>query len=296
MRYGFESTLNMYARSYCHLPAKGLYIPEALTQIEHVSQNCHIYIIGYLATPTVTNIILQDGNFVITLQYLGKTLDLTWLVPPDWQLMQHADQYILVNHNNERFSPRSENILDKFSEDHGPLPFHVKYIGQAYGTDGSRNAIHRLLEHPTLQKMALSQCPEGHSLHLILLEIEPNNRVIFSMNPHAQIQDTDGTRLKAGVDKLYNTSEIERISIYEASLIRYFSPEFNIQYKNSFPSTNSKILSDCYDKDFAGVVSEICFDNMPFSLWSESIAPNTQHIAHFDLHGEASRRAFFYAS
>jgi len=41
------------------------------------------------------------------------------------------------------------------------IGFEVKYIGQAYGDAGSRNALDRLLKHETLQKIALNGAPNG---------------------------------------------------------------------------------------------------------------------------------------
>ena len=113
-------------------------------------------------------------------------------------------------------------------------------------------------------------------------------------NPHAENKDKEGTRIKAGLDKLFDTDEAERITLYEAALIRYFEPEFNKEFKKSFPSTQLKVLEDCYDKDFSAVVAEICIDDLPFLIGSETVAPAQYHIAKHDLHDEDERKAFFY--
>jgi hypothetical protein len=100
-------------------------------------------------------------------------------------------------------------------------------------------------------------------------------------------------RIKTGLEKLFNTTEEERVSLYEAALIRYFYPDFNKEFKDSFPSTNLKILRDCYEKDFSAVVAEICIDRLPFRLWSGRVDPKTYHIAIHDLHKSDERRMFF---
>ena len=82
--------------------------------------------------------------------------------------------------------------------------------------------------------------------------------MVTVFNHHAKNKDEDSSRIRSGIDKLYGTTEQERIALYEAALIRYFSPPFNKEFKNSFPSTNLKILQDCYEKDFAAVIAEIC--------------------------------------
>ncbi|MFN7073900.1 hypothetical protein ACK4QV_20235, partial [Proteus mirabilis] len=93
-----------------------------------------------------------------------------------------------------------------------------------------------------------------YKLSLLLLEVKPNTSIITAFTPNAQVKDTESVRIKAGLDKLFNTSEAERISLYEAALIRYFSPEYNKEFKDSFPSTNLKILQDCYNKDISAVI------------------------------------------
>lgn len=76
-------------------------------------------------------------------------------------------------------------------------------------------------------------------------------------------------------------------------MIRYFYPEFNKEFKDSFPSTNLKVLQDCYDKDFASVIAEISIEELPFRLCSEVVPPKTYHFAAHDLHKAEDRKAFF---
>jgi hypothetical protein len=173
------------------------------------------------------------------------------------------------------------------------MDFQVKYIGQSYGKNGSRNALDRLLKHETLQKISLKGVPSGYRLSLLLLEVEPNPQLLTVMIPNAKDTESDGDRIKSGIDKLYNTSDQERITLYEASLIRYFMPEYNKEFKNSFPSTNLKVLQDCYDRDFSSVVAEICINELPYNLCSETVASKSYHIASHDLHVEKERKVFF---
>lgn len=126
-----------------------------------------------------------------------------------------------------------------------------------------------------------------------MLAIEPSNQLITMMNPFAKNCDSGDTRIKQGLDKARNTNEAEKISLYEAALIRYFYPEYNKEFKDSFPSTNLKILQDCYHKDFSAVVAEICIDDLPFMLFSEAVGAKFHHVARHHLHEEEDRRMFF---
>ena len=54
-----------------------------------------------------------------------------------------------------------------------------------------------------------------------------------------------------------------------------------------------KVLSDCYYKDFSAVIAEICFDELPFTLFSDFAKHRDYHIAKHDLHSDEARRVFF---
>jgi len=173
------------------------------------------------------------------------------------------------------------------------VEFNVKYIGQAFGKDGSRNAIDRLKKHETLQKISLLGAPDGYVLSILLLEIQPSNQVFSFFNPFAADKSQGKERIQKGMEKLHGTNEHERITLYEASLIRYFRPQYNIEFKDSFPSTNMKVLHDCYEKDFSAVIAEICFDDVPILIRSETVEAKPFHFAVHDLHDDENRKTFF---
>ena len=85
------------------------------------------------------------------------------------------------------------------------------------------------------------------------------------------------------------------LDVYKRQLIRYFQPQYNIQFKDSFPSTNLKVLNDCYKKDIRSLVAEIHFDSFPYQLYSDHVSMNSGHMAHFDLHSDQDRKSFFSA-
>ena len=291
--YGVEHALSMYATSYCTLPAEYIYEKELLAQYDSVIQSCHIYMIGYLPKAD-TREIYQSGKDLVIEVTTGESLHkLRWSLPEGIDLKEEDGLFYCEDQNGRRSFPPESEILRKLHLETGKAVFDVKYIGQAYGKSGSRNAIDRLLKHETLQKISLKGVPDGHVLSLLLLAVEPNNQLLTVMNPFAKNKDSDGERIKSGLDKLFNTNERERIALYEASLIRYFMPEYNKEFKNSFPSTNLKILQDCYNKDFSAVVAEICIDELPYNLKSETVAAKPSHIASHDLHKEEDRKVFF---
>ncbi|WP_222709906.1 hypothetical protein [Reinekea thalattae] len=273
--------------------ADDIYDKEKLQPIKDTIKNCHIYLIGL--TPIIHLVHAEQQSNILFLKYrVDKEIhSINVLLPEKVTLKSDNRKFYIEHPNGQRSWPSDEYIQTKLSNQTNSVNFEVKYIGQAYGKNGSRNAIDRLKSHETLQKIALKGIPEGYHLTLLLLSIQPNNQLYTLINPFAKNNKDSNARINSGVNKLYNTTEHERITLYEASLIRYFSPEFNKEFKDSFPCTNLKILQDCYDKDFSGIIAEICIDTLPFKLFTEKVKAKLYHIAKHDLHKNKNRRMFF---
>lgn len=291
--FDVEHALNMHASSFFYLPAAGIYEPEKLAPHADLISKCHIYVIGFVPKINFVNAAQKDRDLILSFEALGKNYDLTWELPPDYTLHHVDGLWYVDDGTGQRFFPNEHSWLQGLQQRYGIAKFLVKYIGQAFGKDGSRSALDRLTKHETLQKISLLGAPEGYRLELVLLQVEPDNQLITMFNPWAENKEKGSERIKRGLDKLFNTSEKERVALYEAALIRYFQPEFNIEFKDSFPSTNLKVLQDCYDKDLAAVSAEIVLDELPVTLYSEVVKPSDTHFAFYDLHSDEARRVFF---
>lgn len=290
--YDVEHALGMYAVDYCTIPASAIYDEAVLAPMMEVISKCHIYMIGYV--PVINFLGGVQCNEVVELTYAvaGKSHKLSFDASGMTYKSDEAHSW-LEDNNGEKFWMSDIAVQTRLAYETDDVKFMVKYIGQAYGQDGSRNAIDRLLKHETLQKIALKGVPQDYRLNLLMLSIEPSNQLITLMNPFAKKSDSGNSRIQQGLDKARNTTEAEKISLYEAALIRYFYPEYNKEFKDSFPSTRLKILQDCYHKDFSAVIAEINMDDLPFKLFSETVAPKYSHIARHHLHSEEERRVFF---
>jgi hypothetical protein len=291
--FDVEHALGIYAFSHCTIPAEGIYDKEALAPLMSVIESCHIYIIGYMPVINFIDALQKDRKLNLKFTVADNEFTVSYDLPDGLSLKREGELLYLEDALGKRYWPNEHEMLLRLSSESKLVKFEVKYIGQAYGQDGSRNALDRLLKHETLQKIALKGVPEGHRISLLMLAIQPNSQLFTLFNPFAQNQDEGEARIKSGLDKLFNTTEQERISLYEAALIRYFYPEFNIEFKDSFPSTNLKILQDCYEKDFSTIVAEICIDDLPFRLFSKQVEPALYHIAKHNLHKSEDRRMFF---
>ncbi len=297
-QFDVEHALSMFATSNVVMPAFAIYEDDIIKKYKKQLQTCHIYLIGLL--PKIDFVgAKQDGRDLVTsFEVLAKRHDLRWPLPQGASLLGGGEEpwYVTDNEGNHSFPSDDTMITQLIKEEKVTYDFEVLYIGQAFGDDGSRNALDRLKKHETLQKIALQGTPAGYALTLLMLEIVPANRMITMFNPFAKDKEHGSERIAKGIDFLFHATEAERTTLYEASFIRYFQPKYNKEFKNSFPSTNMKVLADCYAKDIAAITAEINFDNLPFRLYSPTVRPKASHIAHHDLHDNDARKVFFTSS
>lgn len=290
-QFDVEHALNMYALSYVQMPAWGLYDRSAFESVKETAEKCHIYFVGHVPKVDFVGARQSGESLLQSLRVLGRDFELTWPMPEGGKL-KTEETYFVELPDGRRSFPSVEATLLRLHMEQLPLNLNVKYVGQAFGSSGERNAVDRLLKHETLQKISLLGAPDGYRLELVLVEVEPNNRMIVQLNPFAEDMSR-ANRIASALDTLYGTSLGERISLYEAAMIRYFQPEYNKEFKNSFPSTNLKLLQSAYDKDMAAVIAEFCFDDIPFQLCSDAVPGQSYHIAKFNLHSKEERDFFF---
>ncbi|MGQ3018666.1 hypothetical protein [Phenylobacterium sp.] len=292
--FDVEHALVMYARSYVTMPAFGIYEDELLAPLLDQIRHCHIYIVGMTPKLDLVGVAQEGCDLITSLEVGGNRYRMVWPMPEGLTLRGDGTAgWYIEDLAGEALFPDKLMIAQRLTSEHAAFDCKVLYIGQAYGDDGSRHALDRLKKHETLQKIAVKGIPEGYNLTILMLAIEPGNQLITMFNPFANDKRQGSDRIKKGLDKLFGTNEAERTTLYEASLIRYFQPQFNKEFKNSFPSTNLKVLADCYEKDIAAVVAEICIDELPFRLFSDAVHPRPYHIAKHDLHTDEARRVFF---
>jgi hypothetical protein len=293
-----EHLLLMYAKDYVLLPADKIYDQSIISELSPTIQNCHIYFIGEVPKIHINKVYSKHNTMFIDISItdLANNEILEVPIPKGFTFKEDEEHGAYAEDKDGNRTTLSEDTINTLIyQALGPSPFNVLYIGQAYGKDGERHAIDRLIKHSTLQKIALEGVKEGYKLQILLLGLENGNTLNTFINPRAKDQSdtTANERISNGLDTLYGTSKAERVSLFEAAMIRYFKPKYNTQLKDSFPSTNLKLLQNCYEKDLQSVVAEITFETLPYHLYSESVAAEYRHVAHFDLHKEEDRRSFF---
>ena len=293
LEFDTEHALVMHATSLCTFPVEAMYDNNLMSQYKSIIRDCHIYIIGFLPILDLRGVCEENGEAVFDFTTIDRSFFVREPIPEGMSLKIEGGGYYLQASNGTKYTFNRDHLYREASVGLDADSMMVMYVGQAYGTKGSRSALDRLRKHETLQKIAIKQAPPGKKLTALLLAVKPSTKLVTMINPHAKNRDDSGARIKSGLDKLRTTTELERITLYEASLIRHFAPEYNTEYKNSFPSTNMKVLNDCYEKDINAIVAEINFDAMPFKLMSKSVTPALTFMIKHDLHKSESRKVFF---
>lgn len=298
-KFNVEHALAMEARGSVIMPVRFLYEPDRLKEYEATLATCHIYMIGYMPTIQTDGPGEVDGTEIITKWLIGGK--------PFEARIDVLVQGCTVARNDElgtwwivdpEGNPRHPDILmqkarQRLADEQTAFPFKVLYIGQAFGKNGSRQALDRLLKgHEKLQEICIKGVPADHALYLLLVDVEPGTNLHTIFNSMAQEQANTYDRILHGLEAQAETTEAEKTTLYEASLIRYFEPPYNKEFKETFPSTNMTLLQGCYKKDINTIIAEINLDG-EFQLTSDKIPPKKNHMAVHELHSDDERKIFF---
>lgn len=306
-----EFALNMYSARWIMLPASELTSgkePDSLQQ--EILDASHIYLIckhpsSYFVKEGFR---FEDGVVSVstTFKVKGEARKSEFTFPyPDGDEATGAElsayphrelHYVNKSGAIVRVLPAGMLTLAADSREKHPElgRFEVVYVGQAFG-DGTRSAFQRLQSHSTLQKiLAESQYKNpDDEISVFVFEYCPY-RFITQMDGRAKQAISDRRDQNRFFSILENPlTEHQQICLIEAALIRYFAPEYNAIYKESFPSVSHKILKECYELDFSGLIVEINTDECGFFLYSSNAQPRMHHISKVDLFTPLDRDGFF---
>lgn len=296
-KFGVEHALELNARSSVIMPVRFLYEPDRLEQYRDTLATCHIYMIGHLPIMQTDGAGEIDGSHVITKWLIaGKSYEVrTDIFTTGCTVHKENGLWWIVDPDGNRRTPDKlmERARRQLGDEHSALPFTVLYIGQAFGKNGSRQALDRLLKgHEKLQEICIKGAPEGQALYVLLIDLEPGTNLATIFNPQAKDHDSQYERIVQGLQAQAETSEAEKTTLYEASLIRYFQPPYNKEFKETFPSTNMTLLEGCYGKDINSIMATLNLD-ADFQVKSDIVPQKKDHFVHHQLQTEQDRRIFF---
>ena len=170
----------------------------------------------------------------------------------------------------------------------------ILYIGQAFAK-GERTAFKRLQSHSTLQKILAKETQDKFHEIGILLFLYTNPPTLLHMMNGGTSPEISGkediAHMNTVLTKKYDIRE--NISIIEASLIKYFSPIYNTQFKGQYPSVSNSHLTTAYSLDFNAIITEVDTEDIQLNIYSDTVTPNYHHIAQFDLFSQEKRKSFF---
>ncbi len=199
-------------------------------------------------------------------------------------------RFQLINQGKKVVNARSSLYYNMHLSQYDPnMDMEILYIGQSYGTNGMRTAPDRLKEHKTLQKIyseALQNYPDCE-IWLTLLSFDREMITsIDGINKYpVDNKDKDIKRISNAMNKFVNNklNEQQIINFTEASIIKYFKPRYNIEYKDKFPNPAHKSYAECYELDVNSVCFELETDVVGTRLFTKSTSPAFSHIGSFTM-------------
>lgn len=313
--------LDFACGSFLFLPANAIYKKLSDTA-NTIAKKCHIYMIVEVPKahidPTSLKFEKIDGNKIT------YSFDLVYFIGSEEKKVsiesknEHEYIHLIDNEVGIRVSDCPHRNLEAFDSLGVKTTIYdinafihsfqvtelttakVLYVGQAYGSNGNRSALDRLVSHKTLQKILADYQEDelNKSILVGMFEFSPA-RMMESFNGALNIdyrQEEEEKRIQKAID-----GEIlikEQIAIIEASIIRYFVPKYNILLKNNLPSKESMILAKCYEYDFSALSVTIWtkIESVPaidFNLYSDNVSKNSCHLIKIDLHNPEDRKQFF---
>lgn len=191
-------------------------------------------------------------------------------------------------------------LLQTLSEKHSEhLDLEVLYIGQSYGVDGARTAPDRLKNHSTLQGIYSEAIQRNPDCEIWLIPTSFKQMLLTSFDGKMKISDELDLEDSKHIESVTRAviyeglNEQQVINFTEAALIRYFSPSYNKEYKDTFPNPAHKTYSQCYDLDINSVCIELNTENIRSQIYSEEVSRSWSHFKNFPLHSSKERKEMF---
>jgi len=209
-------------------------------------------------------------------------------------LYPHTEYTIYDENDNKIASGKVAMLLTLCGNEYEDLlNLEILYIGQSYGVKGARTAPMRLQSHSTLQEIyseAIRRAPD-QDIWLLLWNFELTliTNIDGRFTPTTDQVDSDDPHVERMFKK--GITEQQQINFTEAALIKYFQPQYNIMFKDSFPNPAHKTYSECYDLDVNSVSIVLDTEHINSRLWSSEVSPKWCHYENFFLHSFSERKS-----
>ena len=174
-----------------------------------------------------------------------------------------------------------------------PSDLEVMYIGQSFGNMSSRIAKHDKIKEIALQVL---EDASNEEVIVICVAVKANDNAFAVITPETKPEHFSAARLKTLQKQARKrVSAQQQVTLYEAALISYFKPKYNLEYKETFMSRGFKSYEQIYTTDFHYVSAALVMpEEHKTRIWSEHIpAPAYTHHEHFSLETLAQKKSLF---
>ena len=169
----------------------------------------------------------------------------------------------------------------------------VVYVGQSQDEGGALTS--RLLNHKTLQRVMADTHQNAPHLDVWVVPMQfATYNKMFNLGSWlgSEGDEQSLTHVSAFEDAALDASVVTALA--EAALIRYFQPEFNEKFVDTFPEPLHKTYRQVYDLDVNSVGIDFeTLTTIGIRLRSRVVKPTFIHAGLFAMHDEAERRRFF---
>lgn len=310
-RFGVESFLLMYLNQYQFVLGSDLEYYAKSDETFTKDNPCNIYFV--LRRPKVTidpnsvkiNGKKADFELIIHHPTEGGIIKMgTVLNKAKSELEFHTEYpYNLFTFSDKKgvlLGARPSTLIDSVQVENNlklsTLDYEVLYIGQAYGKNGKRTALDRLSSHETVQKIythSLTQNPDS-DIWILLTNFSQQSMLFSAGADLIKVSEKDSKiERKKGEHFFENNgisiTEKQKINFTEAALIKYFQPKYNIEFKDSFPSTKHKSYSECYNLDIKALTIELDTSENTRKIFTEKVERTHHHMKMFEFNSDEDR-------
>lgn len=310
-RFGVESFLAMYLDKYQFVLGADL---EGYAKSNETFTNgypCNIYFV--LRRPKVTidpdsiKIMGNKADFELVIHHHGKGVVVPMsivLEKAESELKFHTQYpynlFTFSDRNGVLFGARPGTLIDNsFVQNSFELPildYEILYIGKAYGNNGKRTALDRLSSHETLQKIythSLTHNPDS-DIWIMLTNFTQKSILISAGSDLIKVNEND-SKIEFEKEehffknKGFSISEKQKINFTEAALIKYFQPKYNVEFKDSFPSSKHTSYSECYNLDIKALTVEVDISENVRKIFTDKSGRKEHHIKMFEFNSDEDR-------
>lgn len=303
--------LNFYSSKLCIFNPADLANEQVRKEIE--SDKYHVYMICKRKKMFFeSSRILEDGQTETTLYWLNEKHDNQYqkvISISGVKINAVQDGYYNIDYQGHSgiqikeplmvnsFFFLGQDVIGTSVADPLPSDLEVMYVGQAFGRTSTKKIDYRLANHDKIQKIALEVLNSGSNEEVLIIgiKVETNDIATSFVNLGAD----NSTFTLENAMKLRNKAEMrvsdgQQITIFEASLISFFQPKWNTEYKSSFPSPDFDSYDEIYETEFD--YSGLTVDTFPVRarVFSAHI-PERKYLHHhyFPLKEKASKKTLF---